>query len=134
MSADHDHDIKSHIRTYMIIGAALFLGTVLTVAVSYVDFGSHSMNIAIGLIIATVKASLVALFFMHLINEKTAIYLLIGCAFFFFVGLMGLTIWADKNPPAKTINLQHEEKVLHADPHEDGHKSDASAKEPEGAH
>jgi caa(3)-type oxidase subunit IV len=109
--SDHDHDIKSHIRTYMIIGAALFIGTILTVAVSYVDFGSHAINVAVGLIIATVKASLVALFFMHLIDDKTAIYLLLSCAFFFFVGLMGLTIWADQNPPNKTRNLQHDPMV-----------------------
>jgi caa(3)-type oxidase subunit IV len=117
MSADHDHDIKSHIRTYLIIGAALFVGTILTVAVSYVDFGSHAINVAVGLLIATVKASLVALFFMHLISEKTAIYLLIGSAFFFFVGLMGLTIWADKNPPNRTQNLQLEQKVAVTEGH-----------------
>ena len=106
MSADHDHDIRSHIRTYMLIGAVLVLGTIITVAVSYVDFGSHQMNIAVGLLIATVKASLVALFFMHLISEKQAIYLMIASAFFFFAGLMGLTLWSNADPPEKTKDLQ----------------------------
>lgn len=106
MSADHDHDIKSHVRTYMMIGGALVIGTIITVAVSYVDFGSHTMNIAVGLLIATVKASLVALFFMHLISEKTAIYLFLASSFFFFAGMMGLILWNNYDPPNQTIDLQ----------------------------
>lgn len=124
MSADHDHDIKSHIRTYMIIGGALVIGTILTVAVSYVDFGSHAMNVGIGLLIATVKASLVALFFMHLISEKQAIYLFLASAFFFFAGLMGLTLWANADPPKRTQDLQAIHKVVV----EDGAEGEGDAK------
>jgi cytochrome c oxidase subunit 4 len=47
---------------------ALIFLTVLTVAASYVDFGSA--NTVIAVLIATVKASLVALFFMHLRYDK----------------------------------------------------------------
>lgn len=111
MSDDHSHDIGSHLRQYWIIFWALVVGTILTVAVATVDFrnyfdNGHTYNIAIGLLIATTKATLVCLFFMHLISEKQVIYLLIGFAAFFFVGLMGLTVWADKNLPDHTVNLQ----------------------------
>jgi cytochrome c oxidase subunit IV len=44
--------------------ASLLVLTVITVAVTYVDLGSINLLVAMG--VATVKASLVALFFMHL--------------------------------------------------------------------
>ena len=50
-----------------ILAALLFL-TVVTVAVSYVDLGPF--NLAVAMVIAVIKASLVALFFMHLWWDK----------------------------------------------------------------
>jgi cytochrome c oxidase subunit 4 len=44
--------------------------TVLTVGLSLVHFGSHSINIGVGVLVAVVKATLVVLFFMHLKWEK----------------------------------------------------------------
>ena len=70
--------------------ASLVLLTVLTVAVSKFDFGAY--NLVIALAIAVVKASLVVLFFMHLLWDKpfNAIVFL-GCLI--FVGLfIGLTL------------------------------------------
>ncbi len=96
--SDHSEDISKHVRGYLIVGATLLIGTVLTVLASYVDLGHH-WNIILALIIATVKASLVALYFMHLISERQMIYLVLGCTFFFFVGLMFLTIWATHDYP-----------------------------------
>jgi cytochrome c oxidase subunit 4 len=67
---DDDHDdgaVHVHIssaRFYVGIFAALIVLTVATVKVSYYDFGSA--NIVIAMLIATMKASLVAMFFMHL--------------------------------------------------------------------
>ena len=43
---------------------ALLILTAITVGASYIDFGSG--NVVIALIIATIKATIVALFFMHL--------------------------------------------------------------------
>ena len=91
MSNDH-HDIAKHVRGYLIIGGTLLLGTIITVLASYVDLGNHSWNIALALVIATVKASLVALYFMHLISERAMIYAVLGFTAFFFVGLMFLTL------------------------------------------
>lgn len=62
----HDHD-EPHvlpISVYLGIWGSLVVLTVITVAVSRFDFGS--MNTVIAMLVATIKASLVALYFMHL--------------------------------------------------------------------
>jgi cytochrome c oxidase subunit 4 len=100
--SDHSEDIAKHVRGYLIIGGTLILGTILTVLASYIDLGHH-WNIVLALIIATVKASLVALFFMHLISEKQMIYTVLAFTAFFFMGLMFLTIGAYHNFPARTV-------------------------------
>jgi cytochrome c oxidase subunit 4 len=78
MAADHSHAhdaddgaVHVHIaptRFYWGIFGALVCLTIATVKVSYYDFGSA--NILIALLIATMKASLVAAFFMHLRHDK----------------------------------------------------------------
>jgi len=100
--SDHTDDISKHVRGYLIIGGTLIVGTVLTVLASYIDLGHH-WNIVLALVIASAKASLVALYFMHLISEKTMIYLVLGFTTFFVAGLMFLTIGAYANPPALTV-------------------------------
>jgi cytochrome c oxidase subunit IV len=99
--SDHSDDISKHIRGYLIIGGTLIVGTVLTVLASYIDLGHH-WNIVLALVIATVKASLVALYFMHLISEKQLIYTVLGFTAFFFIGLMFITIAAYHDYPALT--------------------------------
>lgn len=99
--SDHSDDVSKHIRGYLIIGATLIIGTVLTVLASRVDLGHH-WNIVLALVIATVKASLVALYFMHLISEKKMIYTVLGFTAFFFIGLMFITISAYNDHPALT--------------------------------
>jgi len=74
----HDaHDIASHVKTYLKIGLTLVVFTIITVAISFVDFsvwfGGHS-NMIIGMAVATFKASLVGLIFMHLNAERPLIY------------------------------------------------------------
>lgn len=100
--SDHDYDISKHIRGYLIIGGTLLIGTVLTVLASYVDLGHH-WNIVLALVIATVKASLVALFFMHLISERKMIYIVLAFTAFFFVGLMFLTLGSYADFPPLTV-------------------------------
>lgn len=66
----HGHGGKDHVphvlpfATYVKTLATLLVLTVITVAASYVDFGSA--NLWIAMFIATIKASVVALIFMHL--------------------------------------------------------------------
>ena len=59
-------------RVYVAVWAALILLTGITVLVSYVYLGM--INVAVALIIASVKASLVALFFMHLKHESRLVW------------------------------------------------------------
>ena len=73
MDAGGAEDIRKHVRVYLIVFAALGVLTVVTVLASYWDV-NPTINIAIALLIAAVKASLVASYFMHLISEKKAIY------------------------------------------------------------
>src|ERR1041384_2944170 len=100
--SDHADDVSKHIRGYLIIGGTLILGTILTVLASQVDLG-HGWNIVLALVIATVKASLVALFFMHLISEKQMIYTVLAFTAFFFAGLMGLILFGTHDVPPLTV-------------------------------
>ena len=101
MSDNHAHDINKQVRIYVGVFVALLVGTILTVAASRVHFG-HTGNIIIALIIALVKAGLVAGFFMHLVSEKKTIYRILVFTVFFFAGLMALTLWAMSDFPARS--------------------------------
>jgi caa(3)-type oxidase subunit IV len=83
MSHSDPAEIKKTVRTYLIVGAALYVGTIVTVAVNHVHL-VVPMAITAALIIASVKGSLVASIFMHLSHEKRWIYgsLLLTVAFF----------------------------------------------------
>lgn len=71
-------------RTYVNVILALFLLTVCTVLVSLVDFGWMNAIIAIG--IATVKAYLVLMYFMHLkYDDKTYLIIFLTGVFFLFL-------------------------------------------------
>lgn len=59
-------------RTYIIVWISLLILTAVTWGVSYVNLGMG--NVAVALIIASVKAALVALFFMHLRYEKRLVW------------------------------------------------------------
>ena len=98
----HAHDISRHIKVYVSVFVALLLGTILTVAMYYIHFESMTLTITIALFIATVKASLVAGFFMHLVSEKKAIYAILMATVFFFAGMMYLTVWSRGEMPKGT--------------------------------
>lgn len=93
-SQHHAHDIKSHVQVYLWVFAALIVGTFLTVWVSYLPIESVALTVAIALLIACTKGFLVAGYFMHLMSEKKMIYGILMATVFFFVGLMGLTVWS----------------------------------------
>ena len=65
--------IKKSVRTYWMIGAALYVFTVITVAVNQVHL-AVPLAITVALIVATIKGSMVAAVFMHLNHEKKRIY------------------------------------------------------------
>ena len=87
MSAHTADEIRGEIRKYWLVGLALFLLTIVTVAVSYLDV-SAGMAIFIALVIASIKGGFVAAVFMHLISEKQAIYSLLLLTLVFFLVLI----------------------------------------------
>src|SRR4051812_24340149 len=97
------HDVSKEVRKYLLVFGALLIGTVLTVWASRFHFGAFG-NIIVALVIASVKASLVAAFFMHLIDERKLVYGVLGATVFFFVGLMYLTLWSME--PTSLIHLK----------------------------
>ena len=89
MTADHAADIDRHVRVYVIVFVALMALTLVTVAVSYLHL-STPMAIAVALTVATIKGSLVACYFMHLISEKRLIYVVLLITVIKFAALLAL--------------------------------------------
>jgi cytochrome c oxidase subunit 4 len=92
--AHHEHDISHDPGLYLRTLIALLILTVITVAAAGVHFGSGTANVVIALTIATIKASLVALFFMHLAHDKP-VNAIIGVGGFIFLGLFMLFTFLD---------------------------------------
>jgi cytochrome c oxidase subunit 4 len=99
------HDVSRHVRIYITVFLALLVGTVITVGMYYVHFESMAVTITIALFIASIKAALVAGFFMHLISERKAIYAILAATVFFFAGMMYLTVWARGEVPAGSLHI-----------------------------
>jgi cytochrome c oxidase subunit 4 len=90
--AAHDPaEIDKHVRTYIIVFASLLVLTVVTVAVSYLHL-SVGPAVAVALVIASFKASLVALFFMHLVSERQVIIMILALTVAFAVVLLLLPV------------------------------------------
>jgi caa(3)-type oxidase subunit IV len=104
--ADSPEEIKKAARTYLFVFLLLLIGTVLTVLVATWYpleklFGGHGFDVVdmiVGLAIATTKATLVALIFMHLNHEKKAVYWIFGSGIV-FAAWMGALIALAKNDP-----------------------------------
>ena len=105
MNSGHSPGEVHSVRGYIFVFIALLAGTILTVWASFIQFGSREINIAVALVIASVKAFLVVAYFMHLISERKMIYLVLGFTAIFFAGLMGLTIWSLS--PNSLVHIQH---------------------------
>lgn len=89
MSDHHEMEVDRHVRAYMLVFVALMALTIITVAVSLLHLPTGAA-IAVALLIAGVKGSLVACYFMHLISERKLIYVvLLFTVFFFFACLLG---------------------------------------------
>jgi cytochrome c oxidase subunit 4 len=100
------HHVASMTELIGIFSALLGL-TALTVGLSHVDLGE--MNLAITLGIATFKASLVALFFMHLRHDSGFNRLAFFGSFLFVLLFVGITL-TDTHQYQSTIEWR--EKVL----------------------
>ena len=63
----NEHVHSSGSRIYLVILGLLLVLTTITVGAAYINFGSFNLIIAV--LIATLKATLVAMFFMHLRHD-----------------------------------------------------------------
>lgn len=102
MNGTHAEDIKKHVRTYILVFVALAALTVVTVTISYLHLATGAA-IAIALLVASVKASLVASYFMHLISEKKLVYAVLLLTAIFFVALMFFP----------TVDFDHHRSMIH---------------------
>ena len=75
---------------YVVVWGGLIVLTILTVAVSYVNLGV--MNVVVALLIASVKASLVGLYFMHLKSESRLVWGFVLTPIFFLVLIVAGTL------------------------------------------
>ncbi len=76
---------------YVAVGVALYILTVITVWAAGIDLGKI-LNTIIALSIASFKASLVALFFMHLKYESKLLWFMILLPLFLLLILLALPI------------------------------------------
>jgi cytochrome c oxidase subunit 4 len=86
---EHAHRIVSP-AVYVTILFALLVGTALTVWASFVDLGFW--NPIIALAIATTKATLVVLFFMHVKYSTKLTKLTVVAGIFMFLTLVSMTL------------------------------------------
>lgn len=81
-------ELQQHVKKYYLVGGGLLLLTAITVAVAefHVSIG---WAVVIALFVAGIKGSLVACYFMHLIDERHMLYWILGlCAVFFLMLLL----------------------------------------------
>ena len=89
---DAHADISKHVKAYIRVFAALAILTIVTVAASRIHFPGAG-NIIVALVIAALKASLVAAIFMHLKWEKApSIWWVLAVCAVFFLALIFLPV------------------------------------------
>ena len=101
-----------NIRKYIMIGAALLVFTVITVAANQVHL-AVPLAVTVALIIAITKGSMVAAVFMHLSDEKKWIYGALLLTVAFFIVLMTLPIFTIMDTIGTPIHPPAAERPRH---------------------
>ena len=78
------------VRVYVTIFLVLVVGTILTVAAAFVDFPGK-LNTIVALTIATVKATFVVLYFMHVRYSARLVWVIVGSALFWMAIMFAFT-------------------------------------------
>jgi cytochrome c oxidase subunit IV len=111
----HGHeDIRKHVRVYIGVFVALMVLTIITVAVAQLHL-PIGLAVTVALFVATIKGALVALFFMHLSNERRAIYAALALTIVFFAFLMAIPKWTENDNLGEKI--EHAAPAAAAPPH-----------------
>jgi cytochrome c oxidase subunit 4 len=92
MDAAHSAEFDKHVRGYIFVFVSLMVLTLMTVGVWRIHLPVH-LAIAVALAIATVKGTLVACYFMHLISEKKLILSIMLLTIGLFIVLLLLPVW-----------------------------------------
>ena len=91
VTVDHAADIDKHVKIYITVFVTLMVLTIVTVAISRLHL-PVPMAVTVALLVATIKGSLVACYFMHLIAEKKLIYAVLALTVVFFAALLALPV------------------------------------------
>ena len=78
------------VRVYVTIFLVLVVGTILTVAAAFLDFPGK-LNTIVALTIATVKATFVVLYFMHVRYSARLVWVIVGSALFWMAIMFAFT-------------------------------------------
>lgn len=105
MKKEHVH--ITPVKTYLAVAAALITMTGLTVAISFIDLGPF--NITVALLIASVKALLVAFFFMHLFWDNKLYLILFASGLLFLTIFLTLTMFDTET--RGSVNRQSKERI-----------------------
>jgi cytochrome c oxidase subunit 4 len=103
MDAHAADDIRGHVKTYFMVFGALMVLTIITVGVSYLHL-PIPMAILVALVVATIKGSMVALFFMHLSHERKLIYWVLLLTAVFFIFMMAVPLATNLNKIPGTVH------------------------------
>ena len=103
-------EVQKSIRTYLMVGAALFVFTGITVGANRLQLAIPAA-ITVALLIATFKGSMVASVFMHLSNERRWIYGSLILTVLFFVVLMTLPLFTTLDGIGTPVKAVHQQKV-----------------------
>ena len=82
------------VRGYLAVFATLLVLTVVTVGVASLNL-SEGTTVLVAVSIATIKATLVAMFFMHLKGEKPMVFWPLGLTAVLFVALFAFLLWTE---------------------------------------
>jgi cytochrome c oxidase subunit IV len=110
---DSPEAIRKEIRKYLIVLGTLAFLTGVTVWIASFHLPTWQA-VTLALVVASIKGSLVAAFFMHLISERKLIYAVLAMTIFFF----GMMIWGP---------VHHHSNAEHQWPGYDTHAKDAAA-------
>lgn len=91
MTTDHAVDIDKQVRIYITVFVSLMALTIITVAISRFHL-PIPIAVSVALLVAIIKGSLVACYFMHLISEQKLIYAVLGLTAVFFAVLLALPV------------------------------------------
>jgi caa(3)-type oxidase subunit IV len=104
-AGDHAVNLNSYIRLCAVVFLVVVCTTSAMIAASFAHIGEGwTLKVALILAIAVINAFLVAGYLMHLLSEKKLIYTVLAFTVVFFIGLMGLTVWATNGFPPGTAS------------------------------